>query len=157
MSIAFNITGGLQIALGQMERPRQTNLPPQRTVQVKKKHTNFLFCRKFHELFWWTIFPMEISTIVTATGCNIPCSFKQYKLVSGESRNFDLKALPKDYLAVGFLAVSERTQVEEEILLYPFTSLLAEFGGALGLFLGVSFMTIWDGVKSLTTWVNWLK
>ena len=97
---------------------------------------------------------MEISTIVTATGCNIPCSFKQYKLVSGESRNFDLKALPKDYLAVGFLAVSERTQVEEEILLYPFTSLLAEFGGSLGLFCGFSFVTIWNSLKGTTAWIR---
>ena len=31
--------------------------------------------------------------------------------------------------------------VEEEHLLYPWTSLLAEFGGTLSLFLGLSFMT----------------
>ena len=157
MTIAFNINRWAADCPGTNGATRTDKSAAAKNSSGKNKHKNFLFCRKFHELFWWTIFPMEISTIVTATGCNIPCSFKQYKLVSGESRNFDLKALPKDYLAVGFLAVSERTQVEEEILLYPFTSLLAEFGGALGLFLGVSFMTIWDGVKSLATWVNWLK
>ena len=31
--------------------------------------------------------------------------------------------------------------VEEEQLIYPWTSLLAEFGGTLSLFLGLSFMT----------------
>ena len=37
-------------------------------------------------------------------------------------------------------------KVETEVLIYPWQSLLAEFGGALGLFLGFSFMTIWDFV-----------
>ena len=46
-------------------------------------------------------------------------------------------------------AVSEYTQIVEEVLVYPFQSFMAEFGGALGLFLGVSFMTIWDGISSV--------
>ena len=41
-------------------------------------------------------------------------------------------------------AVSHYTKVSTEQLIYPVTSLIAEFGGALGLFLGVSFMSIWD-------------
>ena len=39
-------------------------------------------------------------------------------------------------------------------MLYPFTSLLAEFGGSLGLFLGVSFITISDGVEGLVVWLK---
>ena len=39
--------------------------------------------------------------------------------------------------------------VESESLLYPLTSLVAEFGGTLGLFLGFSFMWLWDGVELL--------
>ena len=35
--------------------------------------------------------------------------------------------------------------MEREELLYPSSSFLAEVGGTLGLFLGVSFITIWDG------------
>ena len=39
--------------------------------------------------------------------------------------------------------------VMEEVYSYPFYSLLAEFGGALGLFLGFSFMTFWDLVENI--------
>ena len=47
---------------------------------------------------------------------------------------------------IGFMfGFSTKTlTVKEETLLYPFESFLAEFGGSLGLFLGFSFMTIWD-------------
>ena len=42
--------------------------------------------------------------------------------------------------------------VREEEYVYPLDSFIAEFGGALGLFLGFSFLTIWDlmqfGVES---------
>ena len=41
------------------------------------------------------------------------------------------------------------TMMEKEQLIYPLTSLVAEFGGTLGLFLGFSFMTVWDGMQNL--------
>ena len=47
----------------------------------------------------------------------------------------------------GFSVASRKTQIEEEVLLYPFTSFVAEFGGALGLFLGFSFMTILQEIR----------
>ena len=37
--------------------------------------------------------------------------------------------------------------VETESLLYSIESLVAEFGGTLGLFLGFSFMALWDGLE----------
>ena len=37
--------------------------------------------------------------------------------------------------------------VEREELLYTLESLVAEFGGTLSLFLGLSFMTLWDGIE----------
>ena len=43
--------------------------------------------------------------------------------------------------------------VMEEEYVYPFDSFIAEFGGALGLFLGFSFLMIWDliqfGIESI--------
>ena len=37
--------------------------------------------------------------------------------------------------------------VETESLLYSIESLVAEFGGTLGLFFGFSFMALWDGLE----------
>ena len=54
-------------------------------------------------------------------------------------------------------AVSKYTQTEEEVLVYPFQSFIAEFRGSLGLFLGFSFMTIWDGLKGLAIWALQIK
>ena len=45
--------------------------------------------------------------------------------------------------------LSSNVKVETEELIYPWESLVAEFGGCLGLFLGFSVMTIWDSVISL--------
>ena len=39
--------------------------------------------------------------------------------------------------------------VKEETLVYPFESFLAEFGGSLGLFLGFSFLSLWDILLSI--------
>merc|ERR1719341_135134 len=49
----------------------------------------------------------------------------------------------------GLLATSNYTTIETEELIYPWQSLVAEFGGCLGLFLGFSAMTIWDSVISV--------
>ena len=41
------------------------------------------------------------------------------------------------------------TSVEKEELLYHSSTMVAEIGGTLSLFLGVSFMTIWDGINGV--------
>ena len=64
---------------------------------------------------------------------------------------------PKDKVGFCLWAVSQYTQDEEEVLVYPFQSFMAEFGASLGLFLGFSFMTIWDGMKSLILWIMEIK
>ena len=40
---------------------------------------------------------------------------------------------------------------KKEVWIYPIESLISEFGGALGLFLGFSFMMIWDMIKVIMT------
>ena len=43
-------------------------------------------------------------------------------------------------------SVSNDTFVEREELVYPWTALVADFGGSISLFLGFSFMSLWDGI-----------
>ena len=49
------------------------------------------------------------------------------------------------------LTISKSTEVKTEVLIFPLSSLVAEFGGTLGLFLGFSFMTLWDKINLLGT------
>ena len=57
--------------------------------------------------------------------------------------------LQKQFGNSGFVIwnMSPYILVEKESLLYPIESLVAEFGGTLGLFLGFSFMALWDGLE----------
>ena len=57
-----------------------------------------------------------------------------------------MKFSPDHSKKLGFLVTfsSNSVTVREETLLYPFPSFMAEFGGCLGLFLGVSFLSLWE-------------
>ena len=50
-----------------------------------------------------------------------------------------------NYRYTWFRYTTRYTSVEREELLYHSSTMVAEMGGTLSLFLGVSFMTIWDG------------
>ena len=52
-----------------------------------------------------------------------------------------------DSFSFSFWAASTKTIIRTEQLIYPLTSLVAEFGGTHGLFLGFSFMTLWDHIQ----------
>ena len=60
-----------------------------------------------------------------------------------------VKIQPFRYLQFWFTqfryTLTRYTSIEKEELLYHSSTMVAEMGGTLSLFLGVSFMTIWDG------------
>ena len=89
----------------------------------------------------------ESFEIFEITGCKKPCRYNEYRFASANAEVMPkVDGKPTSGWIV-FWGASNRTWTEEEILLYPFTSLIAEFGGSLGLFLGFSFMAIWDKFK----------
>ena len=45
---------------------------------------------------------------------------------------------------VNIMLASSKIKVKEEILIYDIESLVSDFGGALGLFVGFSFLTLFD-------------
>ena len=106
-----------------------------RTVCKKEQHF------RQYEQIYRELGNADADEIAEKTGCPKPCQYKEYNFVESSPKMWTEPAI------VGFWAASHTTQVEEEVLLYPFTSLVAEFGGSLGLFLGFSFMTIWQEIR----------
>ena len=81
------------------------------------------------------------------TGCLVPCRYREYKLVQRVDGFF------LDY-GLGVSYSTTEVVVEEEQWVYPPVSFLAEFGGALGMFLGFSFMLVWDCFTVLFSRIN---
>ena len=84
-----------------------------------------------------------MNNIVKLTKCIKPCKYKKYSFVGGLKPS----VFKSDYVAFSLWALSENTRVATEQLVYPVSSLIAEFGGTLSLFLGVSFVTLWDNFR----------
>ena len=95
----------------------------------------------------------DMSKITRMTGCKKPCSYKEYNFVNTNLKDLSYYTFPEDQIVFCLWAVSQNTLIEEEVLVYSFESLIAELGGSLGLFLGFSFMTIWDGLKNALIWM----
>ena len=93
------------------------------------------------EQIYRKLYHAESDEIEEITECKKPCTYNEFRFV------YNSPEITPSLPNCGFSVASRKTQIEEEVLLYPFTSFVAEFGGALGLFLGFSFMTIWQGVR----------
>ena len=88
------------------------------------------------------------------TGCGKPCNYLEYKFHGGGiSSSFD----SGDHFVFSLLTETRYTSAEREELLYPSSTMVSEVGGTLGLFLGVSFMTTWDGAISVKEYLNLFK
>ena len=86
----------------------------------------------------------DLEDISKMTGCLKPCTYNMYEF--GKHEPVTLKS---EHFAFSFWAVSTKTTIKTEQLIYPLASLVAEFGGTLGLFLGLSFITLWDHMSYL--------
>ena len=91
----------------------------------------------------------SMKTIWNITKCRKPCKYKAYKLTQPILTKYDDYSFADYDCPIGIWVSSPVTTVETEVFLYPWTSLVAEFGGTLGLFMGFSFMTLWNGVEML--------
>ena len=98
-----------------------------------------------HEQEYYELADLVEAALINRTGCSLPCSYTEYKMVGNP------KSLG-DTFGFGFTVSYAKTEVieEKEVLLYEFISFVSEFGGALGLFLGFSFLTIWEEEIKMT-------
>ena len=111
-----------------------------------------VFLRKYDSLFKM-LSRAEVPEVTRITGCQKPCRYNKYIIV-GERRRTTFES--KDF-TFSLWAVSNRTEIRKEELIYPLSSLVADFGGTLGLFLGFSFMTLWDQIQFLGYFTGALK
>merc|ERR1712226_1398691 len=94
---------------------------------------------KYEEMF--NLHKNVLLTITELTGCLAPCNYWEYKMQGKPN-----KVGPESWHGIILWATTPYVTVETEELIYPLASLVAEFGGTLSLFLGFSFMAVWDGL-----------
>ena len=87
---------------------------------------------------------LDLEDVTSNTGCLRPCGYTQYTLPA-EPQDVSFLNASLVSLVMARATVNKRT----EVLMYPPESLVAEFGGALGMFLGFSFLMIWDWLELL--------
>ena len=108
----------------------------------------------FEKYYFNTSFE-ELDVIKEFTGCGKPCNYLEYKFLKERiPSGFDPSG---DYFVFTIVAQTRYTTVEKEELLYPSSTMVAEVGGILGLFLGVSFMTIWDVAAWIRDHIEFVK
>ena len=92
----------------------------------------------------------DLEDIIRLTGCMKPCHYRKYQFVgTGEHMPSKSDLYPdSEYYAFSIWAVSTKITIRTEVLIYPPTSFVADFGGTLGLFLGFSFVALFDKIQA---------
>ena len=95
------------------------------------------------EKLYRTVDMMNSRDISKALGCKLPCRYREFEKVE------EFVSIQTDRLAVMFSLATNDILVKTEVQLYKMTSLVGDIGGSLGLFLGFSFLTVWDWILLL--------
>ena len=98
--------------------------------------------REYEKLFE-ELLNEDLVGIYKKTGCLKPCHYMKYR-IEGDRQATSYQS--PDFL-FSLHTISNDTFVEREELVYPWTALVADFGGSISLFLGLSFMSLWDGIR----------
>ena len=109
-------------------------------MAVGKKNFTLLLFRFLEDKY--NLIDADPMTVMKLTDCNKPCRYNKYHIIG----DMHTSVANSSAFMFSLFASSNDTLVETETLMFPWTSLVAEFGGTLSLFLGVSFMTVWDKV-----------
>ena len=113
----------------------------QRTTDKLPKCTNRSSMEAF-ESYYNQVHHSGEDKLLKLTGCLLPCTYTHYSLQDSFSYISNETDFKITYALTDLIT-------EEEVLLFPVDSLVSEFGGALGLFLGFSFL---GAVSMMRTW-----
>ena len=112
----------------------------------KWSSAGFNVCSAVDELRSYSIiydimYTEDLYEIVNRTGCPKPCHYKEYKLFGKEQTNSDESPFI-------YFKTKGEVVIEKELTSYSGLSLIADIGGSLGLFLGFSFLMVWDAAAA---------
>ena len=99
---------------------------------------------KAFEYYYHQVFYSSEEELMDLTGCLLPCTYTHYSLLDSFPIVSNDSAFAIHYALTDMIT-------EQEVLLFPFDSLVSEFGGALGLFLGFSFL---GALSMMQIWVR---
>ena len=141
--------------MGYLERSGFTSLFIWRSVRASKtfslSYILTFVSREYDSIKQLAV--LESEEISSVTGCLKPCHYKKYILLGERSAT----SFKSEHYIFSLWAVSSKTRVETEELIYPMSTLVAEFGGTLGLFLGFSFISVWDNFSTLKKCIVFFK
>ena len=100
----------------------------------------FLFLRN-HTAFYEKVRDMTKNELQSATGCKPMCNYFKYEIMKVET---DLSDQRQGRLGFQLILANNEVTTVQEVLAYDFLTLVSNFGGSLGLFIGFSFYMLWD-------------
>ena len=104
--------------------------------------------QNFSKLYQDKYMYMNANELYDLTGCPKNCKYYTYTMLK-EYALSDKEMSEKKEIWLELILAGQNINVKKEILIFPLRSFISEFGGALGLFLGFSFIMIWDAIETL--------
>ena len=103
------------------------------------------FFRK-HTSFYERLRKMTKNELQNATGCKPMCNHYKYEVLKVETALSDQR---QGRLGFELILANNEVTTVQEVPAYDFLTLVSNFGGSLGLFIGFSFYMLWDLVLDI--------
>ena len=94
---------------------------------------------------------MTKNELQNTTGCKPMCNYFKYEVLKVET---DLSEQRKGRLGFELILANDEVTSVQEVRAYDFLTLVSNFGGSLGLFVGFSFYMLWDLVLDIINCAN---
>ena len=111
----------------------------------------FFMASCYHALPVTCLIELEPRERLDELGCPMHCSVNKTEIIGTVRETlfpekFVESEIPRNMSWIVFVLSDDHLIVEEEQMLYDFNSFLGEVGGSLGLFLGVSLFSMYEGL-----------